>query len=434
MLTASLLLMMRCSSFAQVFWIENFTTTCAGFSTTCTTSYFNANDPSPNGPWTETTIGVQGSKADVWFVSDAEDGNSVGSCGTSSGGNATLHIANVPCSLCFPCPSGDCAAKYDAGGFGINAKTDKRVESPLIDCSGKSNITLSFIWLGKGQFSGGIYKDYTDLVYSSNGGTTWSVLRHGFLGSTCSGSRGVWACYQTTLPASADGNANVKIGFEWVNNNDAAGSDPSFGVDDISLSVNGTINSACSFALPIELVNFSGSVVNNAVQLQWLTNSEINNAYFLIERSSNATHFDSIGVVGGAGTSMIENKYFFSDISPNAGTNYYRLRQVDYNGSFSFSNAVAIKVMDEVTNAFQLFSNPCPRGKELSLAFTLLQSHDVHWVIEDLQGIIHSQYAARLSEGFHSQQIATVDVPAGCYLVGFSVDDSPVKFSKLIVY
>lgn len=422
------------SSFPQLFWIESFNTTCTGFSTTCTTGYFNSNNPSPNGTWTQTTIGVQGSKADVWFVSDAENGNAILSCGTSGGGNGTLHVGNVPCSLCFPCPTGDCGAAYNAGGFGSNTQTNKRVESPLINCTGQSNITLSFKWIGKGQFAGGIFKDYCDVVYSSNGGTSWSVLQHGFSGMTCPGSQGKWACFQMTLPASADNNSNVKIGFEWVNNNDAAGSDPSFAVDDISLSSNGTIDASCSFVLPIELVSFHGFIVNEMVQLDWVTASEINNDYFLIERSADAIHYDSIGMVRGAGNSTTENKYSFYDAFPSTGTNYYRLRQVDYNGSFSFSSAIALKVIDEATNTFLLLSNPSPRGKKVALAFTLLQPGYVHWIVEDLQGIIHSQSAVSLTQGFHSLLIATNEMPAGCYLIGFGTNDSPVKFSKLIVY
>ena len=428
------LLCMSRVSFAQLFWIEPFNTTCTGFSTICTTGYFNLNNPSPNGTWTETAIGVQGSKADVWFVSDAENGNAVGSCGTSSGGNGTLHIGNVPCGLCFPCPTGDCGAAYNAGGFGSNTQTNKRVESPLINCTGQSNITLSFKWIGKGQFAGGIFKDYCDVVYSSNGGTSWSVLQHGFSGISCPGGQGKWACFQTSLPASANNNSLVKIGFQWVNNNDAAGTDPSFAVDDISLSSNGTINASCSFVLPIELVSFRGVLVNKKVQLTWLTASEINNDYFQVERSPDALHYNSIGTVPGAGTSTNENKYSFSDDLPDRGTNYYRLRQVDYNGAFSFSNAIAIKVLNESTNTFTLFSNPCPRGKEATLAFTLLQAGDVHWMVEDPQGIIHSQGKVWLSEGFHSLLLPTGEMPAGCYILGFSVDDLPIKFCKLIVY
>lgn len=421
-------------AFPQLFWIESFNTTCTGFSTTCTTTYFNSNNPSPNGTWGETAIGSQGSKADVWFVSDAENGNAVLSCGTSGGGNGTLHVANVPCGLCIPCPSGDCAAKYNAGGFGSNTTTDKRVESPIIDCSGKSNITLSFKWIGKGQFSGGLFKDYCDVVYSSNGGTTWSVLQHGFTGLTCPGSRGKWACFQMALPASANNNSNVKIGFEWVNNNDLNGADPSFAVDDVMLSVNGTINSSCSFVLPIELVSFHGSLVDKTVQLNWLTASEINNNYFLIERSADAVHYDSIGIVRGAGTSIAENNYSFADAFPNAGTNYYRLRQVDYDGSFSFSNAIGIRMIANESQIIQIYSNPSPLTRAIVVTFSMPVAGTAHWLITDLQGMIRLKNSEEFSEGLHSQEIPINDLSPGCYLIGFGCEPSALEYRKLIVY
>ncbi|GAB3526649.1 hypothetical protein GCM10027443_02070 [Pontibacter brevis] len=94
--------------------------------------------------------------------------------------------------------------------------------------------------------------------------------------------------------------------------------------------------------LPVELVRFTARNSGAAVQLQWLTASEIQNDYFLVERSANGYSFESIGRVAGKGTTTQGAAYSFMDEYPMAGVSYYRLKQVDEDGSYSFSAVVAV--------------------------------------------------------------------------------------------
>jgi hypothetical protein len=116
--------------------------------------------------------------------------------------------------------------------------------------------------------------------------------------------------------------------------NDVGGSGfrDEFGLDDIVIS---------SVVLPVTLSSFNASIDNNSVQLTWQTLSETNNDYFIIERSSNGNGFTNIGRLPGAGTSLQENNYAFTDLHPTPGTNYYRLKQVDFDGRFSYSPVVS---------------------------------------------------------------------------------------------
>jgi hypothetical protein len=98
--------------------------------------------------------------------------------------------------------------------------------------------------------------------------------------------------------------------------------------------------------LPVELVFFSAhKTSNDDVQLTWQTASEENNNYFDVEHSINGTTFKKIGTVAGAGNSTTTLNYNFYDEQPAYGINYYRLKQTDYNGNFSYSGiqAVALK-------------------------------------------------------------------------------------------
>src|SRR5262245_3031176 len=122
------------SSFTKaqtVFWTEDFNNGCTSL---CYANAYNG----PNGAWAVTLTGTNNSKSNQWFVSCAENGMPVGSCGAGCGNNATLHVGSL--SALLICPSGDCGAAYNATNN--NNITDKRCSSPVIDCSGKSNMTL----------------------------------------------------------------------------------------------------------------------------------------------------------------------------------------------------------------------------------------------------------------------------------------------------
>lgn len=94
--------------------------------------------------------------------------------------------------------------------------------------------------------------------------------------------------------------------------------------------------------LPVELVRFTARSSGAVVQLQWLTASEMQNDYFAVERSSDGHVFESIGKVAGNGTTAQGATYSFIDEQPLAHVSYYRLKQVDEDGSYSYSSVVAV--------------------------------------------------------------------------------------------
>jgi hypothetical protein len=113
--------------------------------------------------------------------------------------------------------------------------------------------------------------------------------------------------------------------------------------------------------LPVELVSYTGAL-NSAGQvvLDWTTSSESNNSHFTIERSTNGLTFTEIGRVAGRGTTSQMSDYTFSDLSPESGTNYYRLKQTDYNGRTEYLGIVAIEVLKNSAGCvLSVFPNPC---------------------------------------------------------------------------
>lgn len=96
-----------------------------------------------------------------------------------------------------------------------------------------------------------------------------------------------------------------------------------------------------SGSLPVELVYFIGYNQNKINNLEWLTATEVNCDYFLIERSVDGILWEEIGRVEGSGNSNAYVEYGFSDLKPIPGYNYYRLKQVDYNGVYKYYGVVS---------------------------------------------------------------------------------------------
>ena len=108
-------------------------------------------------------------------------------------------------------------------------------------------------------------------------------------------------------------------------------------LDDISYA-----NENQTFTLPITLTSFTGKEFNKSIVLNWVTASEKNNKDFEILSSIDGKVFKIIGTIDGAGDSDAELKYSFVDVNPFGGTNYYQLKQIDFDGKSSTSSTIAV--------------------------------------------------------------------------------------------
>jgi hypothetical protein len=97
-------------------------------------------------------------------------------------------------------------------------------------------------------------------------------------------------------------------------------------IDHIRITVYYTVT------LPVELLYFTGTNQNNYIKLEWMTASEVNNDYFIINRSTDGVYFSELSRVKGNGNSSLHNSYSCFDYESMDGTGYYRLSQVDFNG------------------------------------------------------------------------------------------------------
>ncbi|MEN0003923.1 MAG: T9SS type A sorting domain-containing protein [Bacteroidota bacterium] len=117
-------------------------------------------------------------------------------------------------------------------------------------------------------------------------------------------------------------------------------------------------------ALPVELTEFKVSVVRASSQLVWQTATEINNEGFEIQRSMDGQAWQKIGFVRGQGSTQEPQQYTFTDELPLNGTNYYRLKQMDFDGQVDYS---AIEVVEIATDHTPLSLYPSPARQELNI-------------------------------------------------------------------
>jgi PKD repeat protein len=256
--------------YSQVFWTED-------FGIGCNTGASANGIATANGTWTvNSSIAFNELYANDWFISAHTNNTGIGNCANdcNGGNNQTLHIGNIAiAALGLAAEQGSYLTGFACGG-GYCSTTHKRAESPVIDCSGKSGITLEFLY-----FEGGDVNNLNgDASIWYFDGLTWSLIDP--LPKTnntpCAATiYGEWTIYNFALPASADNNPNVKLGFQWDNDDSSVGTDPSSAFDDIKLATANVLPPVADFSgdnssiCEGDQVNFTDLSTNGPTSWQW---------------------------------------------------------------------------------------------------------------------------------------------------------------------
>jgi hypothetical protein len=164
-------------------------------------------------------------------------------------------------------------------------------------------------------------------------------------------------------------------------------------------------------SLPIELISFRGWTDKETTLLRFSTATETNNDYFSIERSANGLGYVEIGRVKGAGTSFEPQEYRFIDQQPLSGKNYYRLRQVDFDGKFSLSPVVLTKFGEGQS----IVLAPVPATETVRVQLDKSAKNDGLWQVFDLQGrvLLSGVFPAETTEN----NLIVRDLPEGTYFL-----------------
>jgi hypothetical protein len=181
-------------------------------------------------------------------------------------------------------------------------------------------------------------------------------------------------------------------------------------------------------ALPIELLSFSGAQQDAFVALKWETAAEINNDFMAIERSSDGINFREIGKVKGAGTTSEVQYYEFLDRQPLTGINYYRLRQVDFDGAFEYHKTIAVEMISRTTPpAIKIY--PSIAANEVTIELGFIPQQKITYTIHSLLG---QEVRSGIFERETSYKTLPVgELPAGSYV--FSTVDEGKRYTARFI-
>lgn len=186
---------------------------------------------------------------------------------------------------------------------------------------------------------------------------------------------------------------------------------------------------AATTSLPVRFSSFTAHKQVHTVLLNWTTTQEQNSRYYIVERSSTGTVYDSISVISASGTVATAKKYSFTDIAPLQSDNFYRLKQLDFDGKSMYSKIVKVH-MDEDAARFAVVQNPAQNILQLQVQLPAagkltLQIRDIsgHLLInEDRMGI----------KGSSVYSILIGNLIKGTYLINMQTENMNVtkKFIK----
>lgn len=181
------------------------------------------------------------------------------------------------------------------------------------------------------------------------------------------------------------------------------------------------VNGSVSSIVPVELSSFNAYVEQGQIILEWNTESETDNFGFEIQRKNNDDIFNKVGFVPGHGTTLAQNNYQFIDSNLSNGTYYYRLKQIDHDGSYQFSETKTVTILASLK--YNLFQNyPNPFNPETVIKFEIPEASHVNLVIynslgEEIKKLINEKKNDGIYEiKWDGKNKDGVVMPSGVYL------------------
>ena len=271
------------------------------------------------------------------------------------------------------------------GEFGTIGKTTDGGETWFQQFSGVYNVNLRSVFFLTPQIGWVVGKDETRLR-TTNGGTTWILEHTGY-------------DYEYLYIYFFDESIGWIIGTPgWWTGYPAV----------ILYTENGGV--------PVELIKFTGQVSGSEIILEWSTATEMNNSGFEIERKLSEEEWSMVGFVPGHGTTTEKQNYSFIDKPENQGHYSYRLKQVDYDGTFEYSDEVAIEFSLKLS--FTLEQNyPNPFNPSTRIQYSIPEIGNVKITVYNSIGEEVSVLVdGIIGPGEYETSFIATNLPSGLYL------------------
>ena len=288
--------------------------------------------------------------------------------------------------------------------------------------------------IGKITFERSVNLSNIDLNIEINGASSYDQLEVGLIGSL----------NITSANLNLSGSYTPSAGDEFILINNTSGNPITgtfFGIPeggsvnlngvDLIITYSGGDGNDIAFSvdapLPVELIDFNAIALKNEVKLSWVTAMELNNDFFSIERSTDGYRFEEIAKVNGNGSTTKVSKYDYIDKSPKAGISYYRLKQTDYDGKFSFSDIKTVEFrVDQEINIY-----PSNVQDVITIETDNVISNDLNYMITDLNGKILK--TGLIAKNSMQNQLNVSDLQTGFYFITIqnNYKSQTQKFIKL---
>lgn len=354
---------------------------------------------------------------------------------TLGGGYLSLSSYNLSMSSGATISGGSSSAFVYTGGTG---------QFKWLNCAASTTRTFP---VGHTNSSAG----YTPLVIAFNGGHTtddFGVVAYDKI--TNDGTRDGTAYTSTVVKTTwnitetVSGGSNVNIQFQWNLADEAAGfsraschmshyttawgdvgsNAAASGSNPYTFTYSGYTGTFSPFGmggsggpLPVTLLYFKAMKEGNMSLLNWATATEKDNDYFSIEKSTDGLNFKPIGSVKGAGNSHQILKYAFTDSDPLPGLNYYRIKQTDYDGKFSYSPIEIISNLTERTENLSLNFYPVPTSDYINLDMNSPTDMETQLKIVDLLGNTVLEKNIAIHTGYNHFELELGNLSGGVYFI-----------------
>lgn len=319
------------------------------------------------------------------------------------------------------------------GNYINNATVTMTLTNP-IDLSQYNNPVLVF-WT---RFDIEDNWDYGQVSVSTNNGATWTALPGLYTepgtGSFQPNGEPVYDGVQSSwvreeINLAGYNSSNVKFRFQL--RTDGAVTRDGWYVDDIAV--------IAYVPIPVELTFFAAAAINGKVHLEWSTASELNNHGFEIQRASNPVdqfgkkNWYTIGFVEGAGTTTESKNYSFIDKNPLDGVSYYRLKQIDLDGSFRYYDEVLIE--DAMPVEYELSQNyPNPFNPGTVINYSLAKPGNVEIKVFDILGAEVATLVSEYKEaGKHKVELNADDLKLGSGVYLYSIKSGSFSQTRKMV-
>lgn len=264
--------------------------------------------------------------------------------------------------------------------------------------------------------------------YTYTDGVNWK----GFAGSVCERT-GVSRCAQVTAAASyvtPQTQITFRMGYDYNRTNTNFNSQPTrqYG------SRFGCFTFPSQTTLPVKLLNFDGVLKNTTAYLNWAADNQVNFSAYDIERSTDGISFKSVGVKERQGTGLEKQQYQFIDdlSSVSSDVFFYRLKMVDIDGRYNYSNVVMIKKGDIKHGGLLLSPNPVSGNGIATVRYQAKTKGTVEFRVVDLSGRVVLKQQATVYDGTNSISIANLNrLQSGTYVLQMTHNDvvEMTKFS-----